>query len=124
MSQSQESEQINYEYLYNEAIRSIKKLKYKNRKINRHKYNLAREEAAKSDCVNDIQKKYRTRIAELNSQLNQKDTEIENLQEECSHWIKDRSYIQEKFYASLAFGIISCVSYFITLRGVENCICE
>ena len=122
-----DTKQETYEELhirYNKLQSNLKKLKYKNRKVNRKKYNLAREEAAKSDCVNDIRQKYRERITTLNESINEKDMVIANLQEECSYWIKERRYIQDKFFASLAFGIISCVSYFITLRGVENCICE
>ncbi len=109
---------------YDKLVIQFKKQKYHNRKVNRRKYNLAREEAAKTDVIKDLRNKSRERINNLNSQLKDKTEETSNLQEECAYWIQERRYTHQKFLASLAFGIISSVAYIITLKGVEPCICE
>ena len=109
---------------YNKLVIQHKKQKRQNRKNNRRKYKLAREEAAKSDIIKALKNKYNNRINDLNAQIKDKTTEIGNLQEECVHWIEERGFMRQKYFASLAFGIVSSFAYIITLKGIEHCICE
>jgi hypothetical protein len=109
---------------YNKLVIQHKKQKRYNRKSNRKTYHLAREEAAKSEIIKDLHNKYNVRINNLNTQIRDQTSEIDNLQEECTYWIHARGFMRQKYFASLAFGIISSFAYIITLKGIENCICE
>ena len=109
---------------YNELKIQFKKQKRYNRKINRNKYNQAREEAAKSDIISEFRKKINKHISKLNSDIFQKNNEIENLQEECAFWKQERFYNYQKYIAALCVALGSSIGMFFTLKGVENCICE
>ena len=109
---------------YNELRVQFKRQKQQIRKINRNKYNRQREEAIKSNVVNEIRNKSNRRINDLNNKIIEQEQEIEDLQEECADWIEDRKYTYQRYIASLSFAICSTIGWFFTLRGIENCVCE
>ena len=123
---SQNMEHKNYEEL-NQNIDNLKiKLKKQQRKIrnvNRKKYNLLRETAAKSSVVKEIRSKLTGRIHELNNELEKKTEKIENLQEECAFWTESYTYTYQKFVVSLGLAVSSFLGVYFTLRGIENCVC-
>lgn len=123
---TQKMEQEKYEELqkqYNELRVQFKRQKQRIRKINRTKYNRQRERAANSDAVTEIRKKSNRRINELSNKLADKEQELEDIQEECTFWRTDKIYTYQKFVASFSFAICSTIGWYLTLRGVENCIC-
>mgnify|MGYP001428138901 CR=1 FL=1 len=121
------NERDTYEELqakYEKSRVELKRQKYKNRKVNRKKYNLAREEAAQTDVIKELRNKYRTQITDLQDKLRTKTERISDLEEECGYRTTDNKFMRQKYLASLAFGVISSVAYLITLKGIEHCVCE
>lgn len=117
----------NYEELqkkYNDLKIQFKKQKRKNRKVNRHKYNLAREEVAKSSYVKEIYDKFNKQIKDLQNKLKDKTDSIENLMEECAFWKEEQSYTYQKYVAALATTLSGVCSIYFLIRGIENCVCE
>jgi predicted RNase H-like nuclease (RuvC/YqgF family) len=117
----------NYEELqkkYNNLRIQFKKQKRKNRKVNRRKYHLAREEAAKSSYVNDIYDKFNKTIKDLHNKLKDKTDTVENLIEECVFWKEQHSYTYQKYVAALATTLSGVCSIYFIIRGIENCVCE
>lgn len=124
---SQNMKHKNYENLkqeYDNLKIKLKKQQRQIRNVNRKKYNLLRETAAKSDVVKEIRGKLTSRIHKLNNELETKTEKIENLQEECTFWRKEQTYTYQKFVASISFAICSTIGWYIALRGIENCVCD
>jgi hypothetical protein len=124
---SQKMEQETYDDLHkkhNELKVKFKKQKRWNRKVNRNKYNILREEAANSNAIKEVRKKSSRHMSVLNSKIYEKTNEITNLQEECAYWKEQRQFMYHKYIISFALATVSTVAYLITLKGVENCICE
>ena len=118
--------QENYEQLqkqYNDLKIQFKRQKRRIRNVNRSKYNLLREEAAKSNVIKEFRKKSNNKICNLNNKITKQTQEIEDLQEECAFWTQEKQYTYQKYIASISFAICSTIAWCITLHGVENCIC-
>jgi chromosome segregation ATPase len=109
---------------YDELKIKFKRQKQRIRNVNRNKYNLSREDAAKSNVIKEFRKKSNNKICELNNKITEINDEKENLQEECIHWREDRNYTYQKFIASMGVAISSIFGWYFILRGIENCICE
>ena len=107
---------------YDELRIQFKRQKRRIRNINRKKYNLLREEAANSDVVKEI-RKTNHRINELSNKLADKEQKVEDLQEECIFWRREKTYTYQKFVASFSLAVCSTIAWYFTLRGVENCVC-
>lgn len=123
---SQIIEHQNYEELnqeYDNLKIKLKKQQRKIRNVNRKKYNLLRETAAKSSVVKDIRSKLNGRINKLNNELEKKTEKIEHLQEECAFWTESYTYTYQKFIVSLGLAASSFLGLYFTFRGIENCVC-
>ena len=118
--------QENYEQLqkqYNDLQIQFKRQKRRIRNVNRSKYNLLREEAAKSNVIKEFRKKSNNKICNLNNKITKQTQEIEDLQEECADWRQAKQYTYQRYIVSLSFAICSTIAWCFTLHGVENCIC-
>ena len=124
---TQKMEQEKYEELqkqYDELKVQFKRQKRRIRNVNRTKYNRQREQAANSDAVKEIRKKTNHRINELSNKLADKEQKVEDLQEECIFWRREKTYTYQKYLASFSLAVCSTIAWYFTLRGIENCICE
>ena len=77
--------QEKYEQLqkqYDELRIQFKRQKRRIRNINRNKYNLLREEAAKSNLIKEFRKKTSNQISNLNNKIREQAQKIEDIQEE------------------------------------------
>ena len=119
MEEKYENLQKKYDDLKIQLKRQIRK----NRNENRRRYNKTREDAARSDVVNEIRNKSNNRINKLCEDLRDREQEIDDLQEECMHWKEQKHYTQQKYMASIAFAISNLVGLYFILRDLENCVC-
>ena len=118
--------QEKYEQLqkqYDELKVQFKRQKRRIRNINRNKYNLLREEAAKSNLIKEFRKKTNNQINTLNNKIREQTQKIEDIQEESSDWEQSQKYTYQKYLASFSFAVCSTIAWYFTLRGIENCVC-
>lgn len=119
--------QEKYEQLqkqYDELKVQFKRQKRRIRNINRNKYNLLREEAAKSNLIKEFRKKTNNQINTLNNKIREQTQKIEDIQEESSDWEQSQKYTYQKYLASFSLAVCSTIAWYFTLRGIENCVCD
>ena len=102
----------------------LKKQKRHNRKVNRNKYNLLREEAAKTDVMNEVRRKLGKQIQNLNNKIKEKTSNIEDLECESEYWQEEHKYTYQKYIASLTVALSSIIGWYITIYDTGNCRCE